>query len=659
MVYFIRILLISLFIPISYSNADINTLIEESLKQLTVSKERLRDLPSSDAPQEINDLSGTDSLFGIKFDPNSSFSFDIDITKPSIITTEIDNPNTPNTKILSTMELKDGRQSYQAYKCSVERSEMLVAVNPALATNLNASIDSILDGVVRMEHDIKSSISNVISGLFESINSYFRPEYVMSKTMEVMINKGAEYTCGTCKTTNKAGCNSIFLYSEVFKSGIQNEVIEMNDDSVTMETTKLQSEGPIIEWSAGSTCPTNSLLTMPSGIGFFKKYAKLSSDKDMDKTEVEAVMDQIDGDAMQQCLKTEKERIKRFFEDVLNTAAGSIVYDVEAQNKCLDENSNPITQFSKSEKVTNEIIADYFNDLNDYINNDINKKSQKFTGSIISQINNKIGIINTGVLPQSTIKLTDKTKKVVEAIMEPHKGTLPNASIYDILDYSLEQISKQSSTSMSKRIAYDMAQQLVFALHLKSKLMQEFVIKYKNGITINLDKSFDFVSNKNILFDTLTEYEDALFQEMSFPPSRSAPYFSCSQFDPDPALTQSQDFDKCFHERKIQRFTLNYDPTTTTCTCTDFGKLIDIISNPISKKNDLLSELKEPTGTPETWQQQYDIIVYEIKNKYLNSLSDSLIAIQSKSDDYLSKMHIMEQEEVKRLFRMILNNFKL
>lgn len=665
--FFILLILIT---PLSHALTGMDDMIQRSLESLrNAQSDYLSNSNQKTPPQSTADTSGSDSIFGFRFDPNTEFSLEFSYTKPTMTTTKVSSPNNPaGTKIDVNIDKKSSTQTYDAYKCSAQLQELSAAANPAIATNLGASIDVLLDGIMAMESDIKASITSSISGYFNSINSYFRPEYIMSKTLEIMVNKGAEYTCASCKTTG-LGCDNVFIKADkIYYKSIEKAVQDSMSPSKSRDKKTTTEKGSYVD-VAFMGCPNVSLLKGPSGVAFEVKNLNKSNRGEFKSLYIETAYETLLADAMEQCITAQRIKIKSFFEGVLNTAAGSLILETEAQNQCLNENNNALNSAFKNETLINKTAKGYVNEWNYWVGGDpddksdngINGLAQDFTGSILTKINQKINIINTGTIPADKSDLFDASKMVIDEITKPHIGMLPNASVLAILDYSLSKINLQPSSSMSKIVARSMAKQLANSLNLKDVYMINFSNNYKNLTSPNVTNNIDFIKQKNSLLDTLTDYENILVQEIGFTPSRPAPYFACSDFDTSQMVNPN--INLCFLERKIQRFTAN-NSYTPTCTCTEFGKLIDIISNPIQKKKDIELDFKAMVGLPADgsalpWTVQFENLIKGTKADYLKTLTESLIRIQSDSDEYLSNMHILEQKEVQRLFRMTLRNFKL
>jgi hypothetical protein len=657
------------------AKSDLESILKQSFDALNSAKSDFRGSRSPSTADSVLDLSGTKSIFATDFTP---IEFNFDITPPSYShkTSKIKNPNNPTGPSLDLIiNAPSETTPYLAYKCNRAKEQMLQsASNPAISVDLSAAIDQLLDGVTKMETDLKSSIASSISGYFSSVQSYFRPEYVMSKALEVMTNTYSEVSCTTCAET-LIGCDDVFFIANAYKEKAEKSINDSYEATKIQTKTSVKESGSVVDVGILG-CPTVSLLTMPTGFASIIKNKTSEQAQEYVSAHIESVNKELDADAMKICISSKKEQIMGFFKDVLDTAAGSIEVEVEAQNKCLDENSNSLSQSYKNDEILNETIRDYFVSYNMFIagddkDDDINGISgtvQKFTGGILDKVYNKIDILNTGVIPNKKTATLEPSKIALDTIMEPHIGAHPNSSVQSILEYSIDLISRQISSSASKQLAYSMAKQIANNLHLKHKFMIEFTNDYKLITATDVDASFDFITAKNKLLSVISDYEDILVQEISFNPTRPAPYFACSQFDttntPNPnSLTEDKLTNICFLERKIQRFS-DVKSYTATCSCTDFGKLIDIISNPISKRGYLAGMLPDQFDLPADtsmvpWKRQFSHLLIDTKLAYLKELTEGLIRIQSDIDKYLVNMSLVEQAEVKRLFRMTIKNFKL
>lgn len=676
MISMLRVLFpIIVLLVTSHVQADFQSVLEKSFNALNSAKHDFNASKPSATSTSIMDLSGKKSIFATDF---STIEFDFKITPPSYThkTQTIDNPSNPTGPSIDfIMDSPSEYVTWMAYKCERAKAKALdSASNPAISVNLSAAIDQMLDGVTKMETDLKSSIASNISGFFSAVQSYFRPEYVMSEALKLMTNTFAEVSCASCKKT-LVGCDNVFLLSKAYKDNAENFISDSYDPSKTTEKITINESGSIIDVGFAG-CPTVSLLSMPTGIAAIYKNKTKKQAREYISAHIESIKNELDADAMKMCISSQTEYMKGFFKDVLNTATAGIKAEVEAQNQCLNENSNGLSLSLKNSQIMNETVRGYFDSYNMFIAGDANDENvngvngiaQKFTGSILDKIYNKIDIVNTGVIPDKGSSTLEPSKVAFDAIMEPHIGDHPNSSVQSILDYSIDLISSQASSSLSKGIAFSMANQIANAFNLKHQYMVEFTKDYGLITATDIEPSFDFISTKNTLLSELTAYEDLLIQEISFNPIRPAPFLACSSFD-----TKDMDnpknlpehilVNKCFLERKIQRFS-DIDSYTPTCSCTDFGRLMDVFANPISKRDYFISTLPQKFDLPADtssvpWKRQFTHLLIDTKLKYLKGFTESLLRIQTDSERHLVQMSVVEMTEVKRLFRMTLKNFNL
>ena len=603
----------------------------------------------------------------ISFDPNSRFEFSIDRKLDTSHTKgfiDIDDKISATGKLEDLNTAQDDSnhiQNYISYKCSLEQKKMEDLGN--INMNLSVMVDEILEGISDMENDIKSSISQQVSQTFQSLSSFFSPEYAFEMIFRKIVAESAKAQCTLCKEANLVGCNGIFLLAEAYKAPADEATSKELTDSLAKDTQIEKDKGSIVDWTWGVSCTTKSALATPSGIHFAQKIRRKSINNSVEGKYEELSDDVIDGAAWETCT----EDASRQFTDKVNKALGVLIGSIEmrtrTQASCMAENTNDSVILQKRLDLKEEQGKIFFASINNKIA-DINMMSQSYTDSVVDDAL-RLESFFYGKPKDADKEQSEAMKALLKEQEQLDAAAVGN--VYFSAERAKEFLYKEDSSSNALALTETLIDTLSGILrvgeHHKLRSSEENAIEILFSRPEDVDRA-EFIKDDILALKAEFErdidfYTTRIWTELSKPMPEDTSVYSCKKFEKD-TLDEVR---KCYFWEEVNRFQTTRAPAT--CDCTEFGFSQDL-TPPMLPFFKHLEEEIDPDGiyknysftTADSFKKRYrHYLKYELL-QYIDVMRSHIINLKAKIDYRLTTLPIAEQQEVQRLFRDVSGIFR-
>ena len=586
----------------------------------------------------IPDISLDSKSFGFEFNP----SFDTQITTTP---NKIKSSNVPISQILSFESKEDRIQNYMNFKCSSEKNR-ISGGGGGMNQSLTSSVNDMLGQIEDMESDIKSQVASQVSQTFKSISSLFTPEYLIELTLTFFTTKLAEATCTTCSIT-KLGCDSVFLIGEIYSQVAEIKAEEAMSPSISVTKQGEVQGGSYFDYTFGSGCPTNSVLSGIAGVsgGGGKEIHKESMNKIT--RFVESAKMSVEEAVWNRCVEQEQAKVIDLINQSISAATSQIELNVETQKSCQEENSSPTTFYQKSGMARVQ-KSEFFNKLNNFIDKEINQPGQKYTKTAMDVLNRTIETIN------SAPRAVDVAGEVSEIIglMDSSMGTA--AMQYEKLKYAEESIRGTSFHPSIKESIIKMVESAFRVTQLSVRYKEKFK-EMVDDISITTEDSTNTQSkilliredyHKNIDF-----YNKSMLDDSMSITNNNSSHFICQEF--------KNSTPSCYTDSYIEHLTGFTNPNS--CECNKYGMVLDILTNPFTISQILLkthdNDIKK-AGVSDATQPNFIGKLMagtnELERMFIVELASQITTIQSGTNRILIALPKESQDLVKSEFKKLL-----
>jgi hypothetical protein len=576
----------------------------------------------------------------------------------------------PIADIWSSEAIAYRKQNYLAQRCNNESDRIMAnAGGMVFSTNFSGVVDGWIRGISNAENEIKSQVSGQVSNFFQNISRMLSPGYVIEQAVGAFATGMAEFTCGNCQKT-KLGCGNQFLIAEISKypkTQATYEKLGIDVGSVTISETQ---EGSYLEVNVGSAkCPSTNIIKGLAGIVkgsgvHTKKEASSKVDKMVDEGEAT-----LDANTMNACVIAERKLILDIIKDAINASRGSLRAVVETQDACFIENSQKINLYEKSD-YSKEEEDNYFDKINNFIETQVNDPGQKFTNTVMDNIDAGIKIINK---TKSETDIRNEISKVLKIREGALSQTITQLDKYDFIQ---KKIIDSPDSTIIKDITSLMMDDIFIVSQMSILSQKDFTrliecrdssLRVEGSVTgfeidcVNSNKVLTEKEKKKV-FEIRDEfYTDLDFYNKEFMDSLTAgvPTSSslmCSEFD----VPTADDVNRCHDLSYIEHLTgikpSEFDPDATKapCECNNYDMLLDLVPNPYTTAKILLNSQglsalpKPPKGaTGSGYLDDLNSSVDHLKGIFIMNAAARISMVQSRQNRYLYQVGLNSQSIIR------------